>query len=194
MSFRSSPSSSSPAADRKAALRSEVKASVNRLTAAERIRQSERIVENLLRIPEVACAKAVVLYAALPGEPDLSQLPIRLNLSSFLLPRIEEQGLRFYEVFAWQELKKGRFHVDEPDPGQHNTGDPAKADVVLVPGMAFTAGGLRLGRGGGYYDRFLGSLPANAAKIGICFSCQIVASLPVERHDIAVDRVVTDLV
>jgi len=83
--------------------------------------------------------------------------------------------------------------VDGPDlrvvPGDV---DPAGMDIVVVPGLAFTVDGRRLGQGGGHYDRFLPRLRADCVTIGACFAEQIVADLPVEDHDRRVDVVVTD--
>jgi 5-formyltetrahydrofolate cyclo-ligase len=72
---------------------------------------------------------------------------------------------------------------------------PAKSvrvipSILLVPGVAFSRRGQRLGRGRGFYDRYLESF--KGLKIGICFEEQLVDSLPVEPHDISVDAVVTD--
>ncbi len=63
--------------------------------------------------------------------------------------------------------------------------------LVVVPGLAFTPGGHRLGYGGGYYDRFLASLPPSAVTVGVCFHEQLVDDLPLDPHDRPVDLVVT---
>jgi 5-formyltetrahydrofolate cyclo-ligase len=70
--------------------------------------------------------------------------------------------------------------------------DPGILDVVLVPGLAFTADGRRLGQGGGHYDRFLARLSPRCVTIGICFHEQLVDDLPIEPHDVLVRLVVTD--
>lgn len=70
--------------------------------------------------------------------------------------------------------------------------DPSVPDVVVVPGLGFTARGERMGRGGGWYDRFLARRRADCVAIGVCFSEQLVGELPVEDHDVPVDVVVTD--
>lgn len=70
--------------------------------------------------------------------------------------------------------------------------DPARLDVVLVPGLGFTADGRRLGQGGGHYDRFLPRLDDRCLTMGVCFAEQILDDLPTEAHDRRVDIVVTD--
>ena len=70
--------------------------------------------------------------------------------------------------------------------------DPGAVDVILVPGLAFTRAGQRLGRGGGFYDRLLARLPAVTWKIGVCFEVQISDAVPSEPHDVTVDCVMTE--
>ena len=70
--------------------------------------------------------------------------------------------------------------------------DPARVDVVVVPGLAFTADGHRLGQGGGWYDRFLVRLPERVLTVGVGFAEQLVDALPVEPHDVPLDLIVTD--
>ena len=76
--------------------------------------------------------------------------------------------------------------------------EPADADIVepknvyawIIPGLAFTRGGKRLGYGGGWYDRFLASAPKGAVKVGVAYSFQIVDDLPAEPHDIPLTDIV----
>ena len=70
--------------------------------------------------------------------------------------------------------------------------DPATIDLVVVPGVAFTAAGHRLGQGGGWYDRFLTGLRPGVARIGVCFAECLVDELPTEAHDVTMDLVITD--
>ena len=70
--------------------------------------------------------------------------------------------------------------------------DHREIDIILLPGVAFSRDGGRLGRGAGYYDRLLGHKGWRAKKTGICFDCQLVSELPVESHDHPVDCIVTE--
>ena len=65
-------------------------------------------------------------------------------------------------------------------------------DLILLPGVAFDRRGNRLGRGGGYFDRFLSRVPAEVPRVGLAFRFQRVARLPRELHDQPVERVITD--
>lgn len=70
--------------------------------------------------------------------------------------------------------------------------DPVRLEVVVFPGLAFSADGRRLGQGGGHYDRFARRLDAGCLRIGVCFTEQLLADLPTLPHDERVDVVVTD--
>lgn len=69
---------------------------------------------------------------------------------------------------------------------------PAEIDLMLIPGLAFTRAGARLGRGGGYYDRYLARVSPGVIKIGVCFGVQLIEELISEIHDREVDMVVTE--
>lgn len=83
-----------------------------------------------------------------------------------------------------------RHNVPEPDPTMSTAVDPEKIDIVLVPGLAFDPNGGRLGRGGGFYDRFLSKHPM-ALRIGVAFDSQVVAHVPTNSHDERVDILLT---
>lgn len=151
---------------------------------------SESIREGIPSLPRWQDARVVAAYSALPGEPDLRLLP-QAGQRTVLLPRVKGEELVFHAVKDPADLRAGAFGVMEPDPVKCPVFDPREADLIFVPGVAFTAEGGRLGRGRGYYDRLLASLPASVLRVGVCFSCQIVDSLPQEAHDQRVDLVLS---
>jgi len=133
--------------------------------------------------------QTIMAYWPLPDEVDIRPLLAHLVAEgrTVLLPKVlddERMELRCYSSEA--DLAEGAFHIMEP-VGEPYT-DYDKIDVVLVPGMAFDAAGHRLGRGRGYYDRFL-SAHSHLYKIGVCFPFQRVAEVPTEEHDICVDDI-----
>ena len=135
--------------------------------------------------------QTIMAYWPLPDEVDIRPLIDQLVAEgkTVVLPKItgdETMELRRYTSRA--DLQEGAFHIMEP------VGEPFvdydQIDVALVPGMAFDAAGHRLGRGKGYYDRFLAAHP-HLVKIGICFPFQRVAEVPSEAHDIIMDEVIS---
>jgi 5,10-methenyltetrahydrofolate synthetase len=129
-------------------------------------------------------------YWPLKDEVDIRPLTDRLVSEghTVVLPKVidgERMELRRYSSST--DLVEGAFHIMEP-VGEPFT-DYAVIDVALVPGVAFDAAGRRLGRGRGYYDRFLAACP-QIYKIGVCFPFQRVAEVPSEAHDVTMDEVI----
>lgn len=103
-----------------------------------------------------------------------------------VFPRVEEGRLVLHAVDAWTGLSPGTFGVDEPS-AEAPVVDPADVDLAVVPGLAWTKDGHRMGQGGGFYDRLLPDVAGGTFGVG--FDVQIVDSLPLESHDVPVDRV-----
>lgn len=137
-------------------------------------------------------ARTVAIFAPQPREPDVELLWMHGDGKIFAYPRVVEGRLDLFTVASLHELAPGAFGVREPLAKIENAIDPAMLDLILVPGVAFTRSGERLGRGGGFYDRLLASLPARTCKIGVCFDSQMLGELPVEHHDQRVDCIATE--
>jgi len=169
-----------------------------RSISAEQARRAGTGVVDRLR--ESACWQAsaeVVLFASLPGEVDSGPIfeAARRDGRRTLLPRmLPGEGLEFLSFDAFEALEPGRYGVREPPAGiparVHGPGT-----LILVPGVAFDRRGGRLGRGAGYYDRALAALRGGGGApcvLGVAFSIQIVERVPMDRHDVFMDAVVTD--
>ena len=135
-------------------------------------------------------AQVVMCYWPLPDEVDIRPLINRLVAGGkhVVLPRVtgsETMELRCYT--SADDLQEGAFHIQEPT-GALFVQDAA-IDVALIPGMAFDAAGHRLGRGRGYYDRFLAQHPVRRT-IGVAFPFQHIPQVPCDSHDILMDEVV----
>ncbi|MDR0705319.1 MAG: 5-formyltetrahydrofolate cyclo-ligase [Planctomycetaceae bacterium] len=119
-----------------------------------------------------------------------------LNVYPVVVPCCDENTIVPVRIFSRNDLESGRFGILEPkqkirnNPKYHVT--PEQLDVVFVPGLAFDTLGNRLGRGKGYYDRFLSQFPLNTLLIGLAFECQIVEQIPVDTWDCPVSIVVTE--
>lgn len=107
---------------------------------------------------------------------------------TILLPRVTSETdmeLRLYT--GPDDLSRGAFGIMEPCGALFI--DYSRIDLAVVPGMAFDCHGHRLGRGRGYYDRFLPLLP-RAYKIGICFPFQLVDTVPTDPMDVIMDEII----
>ncbi len=128
----------------------------------------------------------VMAFVAFKGEPDTDPLFARLAVDGkrLLLPRVEASGI--VAVDGRAPLVVSKFGVHEPAGPEV---DVDEIDLVIVPGLAFTAAGDRLGYGGGHYDRLL--LTVSAASVGVCFEDQLVDELPLAAHDVRVGTVIS---
>ena len=149
------------------------------------------MLKRLQQHPRVVKADTLLLYSALPDEVPTQSLLDELVAQgkTVLLPRVvSDTDMELRQYTGLQDLQVGAFGILEPT-GKLFT-DYEKIDVAVVPGMAFDKEGHRLGRGKGYYDRFLRLLP-KTYKIGICFSWQLVDNVPTDEHDILMDQIMT---
>lgn len=137
-------------------------------------------------------AKTVVLFAPQAREPDVEMLWAKAEGRSFAYPRVTKERLDLFRVSSLHELRPGAWGIREPSGDLAHTVAPDAIDLILIPGIAFTRNGARLGRGGGFYDRLLSWLPPRVCTVGVCFDFQIVPELPMEPHDQHVDFVATE--
>jgi 5-formyltetrahydrofolate cyclo-ligase len=135
-------------------------------------------------------AGTVMLFAALPDEPDLLPLLEAGKEKRFVFPSIEHGRIVPRQVTGPEGLRTAAYGIREPDPATCPLA--AALDLVLVPGLGFGRDGSRLGRGKGFYDRFLSSLPETAVRCGVCFDHQLSESLPGEPHDVGMHLVLTE--
>lgn len=151
---------------------------------------SERIFRQVEQCEEFRCAEVVALYCALPDEPATERVIARwLQLGKrVVVPRVEGDAMRFFRYDPTTQIV-GSFGIEEPGDGAVLCG-PAEIDLMVVPGVAFTAQGDRMGRGRGYYDKYLSQSDFRAYTIGVGYAHQLVDSLPVEEHDRRLDKVV----
>ncbi|HAX82359.1 MAG TPA: 5-formyltetrahydrofolate cyclo-ligase, partial [Actinobacteria bacterium] len=130
----------------------------------------------------------VLFYDPLPDEPDVTSLA---GATRAMLTRTPEQGttISVHEFTAPRE--RHRLGFSQPAAGTAEI-DPAAVDLVLVPGLAFDRNGVRLGRGGGHYDRLLAGLRPDARVVGVCPAEVVVDALPREAHDRLMTHLATE--
>jgi 5-formyltetrahydrofolate cyclo-ligase len=128
----------------------------------DRPRRSEQIWQHVVAMTDIHRAQRILVFTTIPGEPEVGPF------------------------VAWCDADGKETAV--PEDGV----DPSWPDVVLVPGLAFTRAGARLGQGGGWYDRFLPLTRPQCTMIGVGFREQLVESVPIEPHDVHLHAVVTD--
>ncbi len=172
----------------KKSLRKAVRERLSSVPSDERKRRSAAICDALKSHIAVCGARVVALFAPLPDEPDISPLIDNPGTARVvLLPRVEGDTMQFY-CYDGNNLSAGYFGVSEPQGVEPVA--PDEIDVMVVPGVVFTKDGARMGRGKGFYDKYLSLDGFRALKIGVCFAEQVVDELPLEPHDVLMDSVV----
>ncbi len=177
-------------------LRRRLRNVLSRLSRTEARRKSLKIMEKLIRSEAFKNARTLFAYMALPGEVQTKTIvskAIRLGKRVYA-PRIDaaKKKITIFEIREPSaDLHPGAFGIPEPRAKKDRQGRPSSLDLVIVPGLGFDRKGRRLGRGEGYFDRFL-KKTGKAVKIGIAFREQIVKKIPTAAHDVRVDKILTD--
>lgn len=166
-------------------------------------------ISKLRKHPKVMAAHTLLLYYSLPDEVNTHEWIDELVAEGkrVLLPVVvNDKDMVIREYTGKHDLAEGSFHIMEPIGKLFPVEKYPEIEVAIIPGMSFDAGGHRLGRGKGYYDRFLTKLRGmeenhcerkeadgtEVYKIGICFGFQKLQEIPFESHDILMDEVTTN--
>ena len=161
------------------------------MSVEERRKASLEIFSQVASLPEYARSRTVAAFVSLPDEPFTGDfLDFASRGKRLVLPRVEG-GTMTFRYSSPGELVRGSFGIMEPPPtaGECAAGD---IDFMIVPGAAFTPEGVRLGRGKGFYDRYMALEGFRAFTVGVCFACALTDTLPAEAHDKRVQLVVSD--
>ena len=160
-----------------------------RMMSKEQVQeQSSLIIAQLEQMSAFKEAKTVLLYYPIHNEVDLRPLLAKYaGQKTLLLPVTHRRSMEVRPYDGEEMMRKGHFGIPEPQTPTHKGG----IDLIIVPGVAFDRHGHRIGRGGGYYDRFLLKHPASV-KIGVCYDFQLRKhDLPHTWRDHKMNRVVT---
>jgi 5-formyltetrahydrofolate cyclo-ligase len=182
----------------KANLRKQIFAARDALSAGERHALSERITMRLLALKPYRAARCVMAYCSFGSEFDTAALlaDALAHGKRLALPRVDgaARAIRVHEVRdPRRELVSGAWGIREPRADRCPEVPREEIGFVLVPGVAFTWEGARLGYGKGYYDALIRDFgPVRPALVAAAFSVQLVPELPVSETDQRVDLVVTE--
>lgn len=172
----------------KATLRAQMRQRLAALRPLVRAQEEELVNAAIVSDPSWREAQAVLVFKAVKHELSVvSATNDALRAGKRVsFPRAGPGGLSLHEMTDWSQLSPGAYGIPEP-AAEAPVVSPAVIDIALVPGLAFTADGRRLGQGGGYYDRLLPAL--GGESWGVSFAVQVVEALPTQTHDRPVDRV-----
>lgn len=176
-------------------LRKEMKATLAAMPEKTAKDKSYAACKSLLELQEYRDAQVVMLYLPIPCEVDTAEIALHAWQAdkTVLAPKIgpTQKHLLPLEIHSLDDgLTAGQLGILEPTDGQ--VWPMEDIDFIIVPALAYDRNGGRLGRGGGFYDRFLAHHEVKAVTCGLGFSEQLVDELPMHTHDYPVQILVTD--
>ncbi len=183
--------------NQKSQLRQKLLSKLLSLTQEEIKRRSRNVEHNLSSLPIYKKAKTIMVYYPLKGEVDILEM-IRKDLKDkrFCFPAtdLKAKNLRVFRIANLdQDFIPGPLGAREPDPRKAKEVELKEIEMVVVPGLAFDLERNRLGRGAGFYDRFLEKIAPPALKVAVAFECQILDTLPIHLAlDQKVDLIVSE--
>jgi len=176
-------------------LRRQMKAKLAAMSPKEIATKSYAACEKLIALPEYHRARAVMLYLPISQEVDTAEIALHAwrQDKAVLAPKVNrrQRHMLAVEIHSLDDgLARGEFGIREPADGE--PWPVEEIDFIVVPALAYDGSGGRLGRGGGFYDRFLADPNIRALPCGLGFDEQVVDELPVHAHDLPVAVLVTD--
>jgi 5-formyltetrahydrofolate cyclo-ligase len=183
-------------AARKQAIREAAHA--NRRAQANKDDVSAQVVARFMALPEYAAAKTVMFYIDVRDEVRTQHaLPAALATGKrIVVPFCVDGELELFHLESMDELSTGMYKILEPRADLRDVMSkrlkPEDLDLIMVPGVAFDRQGGRTGHGKGYYDKLLQHARPDCPLVALAFECQMFPEIPVQSHDIFMDKVVTE--
>lgn len=172
----------------KQALRKEIREKKRAMTEAEIVSKSEKLGQ--LFLSSAAYQEAKTIYGYLPYNQEVRTVAMLQQAledgKRVAVPKCYGDEMKFIYLEDLSRVEKGYCGIPEPVEDSPVANDPTA--LVLMPGLAFTKEGLRMGYGGGFYDKFLASEPGHPT-LALCYDFQMVEHIPTEEFDVPVDTV-----
>jgi len=160
---------------------------------------SRAICETFVSLPEYAAARSVMFYVDVRAEVRTRDyLATALGHGKkIIVPWCNAQGeLELFWLQSMDDLAVGMYKILEPKAELRGLPERqvpvAELDLVMVPGVAFTREGARMGHGKGYYDKLLEHARPDAPLVALAFECQLFPDIPTQAHDIFMDKIITE--
>ncbi len=182
--------------DPKQAIRNEIRKKLSAMSPEHRHRDSTIACSRLCSLEAFQHARVVMLYMPLATEVDVTPIALKCFQlgKTVCVPKVDwkRRDMIAVEVNAIDDrvMDIDEHGIRTPKLGQPIP--PSMLDLVVSPGLAFDSHGRRLGRGGGFYDRFLARTRDSAVRVGIAFDGQVIDEIPTQDHDVMVDIVITE--
>lgn len=175
--------------EEKSLLRKQIKALKEDYSPKELDQKSNNVFGLLEQMLVFQKAKNIYVYHSLNDEVQTSDFIQKWNdKKKFFFPVIKDDNLTFREYKPQTIFRQAILNVMEPDG--EDISDYSEIDIIIVPGIAFDINMNRLGRGKGFYDRFLSQI--SVLKIGVCFEFQLLKNIPIDYYDVKMDYIITE--
>ena len=172
----------------KTALRNSIRARKRAMTEEEIVSRSEALAQQFYASEAYKNAKTI--YGYMPYNQEVRTIPMleqaMKDVKRVAVPKCYCDQMRFIYMDELSKVENGYANIPEPIADEPVADDPTA--LVLMPGLAFTEDGKRMGYGGGFYDKVLAAEPTHPT-VALCYAFQMVEDLPTEDYDIPVDRV-----
>ncbi|WP_176545052.1 5-formyltetrahydrofolate cyclo-ligase [Bacillus sp. AFS041924] len=175
-------------------IRNSMMKKLKNISSLDREEKSKQIVEKLLNSDQFLCAD--IIATTMPMEHEINTKYLitacwKMN-KSVVVPKCnhDTRKMHFYKINSFEDLKKGYFGIQEPLEEKCEEIGKEFIDLIIVPGVAYTKYGERLGYGGGYYDRYLEDYKKQL--MALAYDFQILNELPTEKHDIKMPLILTE--
>jgi len=175
--------------DNKQHIRKDIAALKKRLSEEKSVELSQKICDRLIKTDFFQKAGCIALYYAMDDEVRTSDLIDKwCEKKKIALPVICGENINFHEFKGKEFLSVSASGISEPDSTEAIS--PEEIDLFVVPGVAFDHECNRLGRGKGFYDKYMADV--KKPMIGICFDFQLIETIPAEKHDIKMSMIITE--
>lgn len=169
----------------------------NSLSKREIIENSNQIFNKIIKMEQYKAIDHLIIYCGKEKEVQTEKI-IKYSLlknKKVIVPitNTEKRILEFSEITNYdKDLVVSTFDILEPKKNLIKPIEISKVDLIIVPGLGFDKYGGRIGYGYGYFDKFLNSLDRHIPTFGLAFELQIVEILPMSRHDVHIDYIITN--
>jgi 5-formyltetrahydrofolate cyclo-ligase len=167
----------------------ELLAQKRRLLTKDKVQElSAEVLAHLEQLPAFQSAKTVLIYYPTHNEVDVLPLIKRYKKEkTFLFPVVHRRAMTACPYEGNAKMHRGKYNIPEPTTAPFT----GKIDLILLPGVGFDLYGNRLGRGGGYYDRYLSKLKRETILVGVGYDFQLIEEVPADRRDKRLHYIVT---
>ncbi|QXE17510.1 5-formyltetrahydrofolate cyclo-ligase [Clostridium sp. 001] len=179
----------------KSIIRKKMKEERNKLSNLQKEKLDNSVLQKVIESEEYNKANIIFIFVSYGSEVDTHRI-IKKALEqgkNICVPKVisKEDGMVAVRIHDFNELKSGAYGILEPEDTKFKV-EEASIDLCYIPGVAFDKRGGRVGYGGGYYDRFFKKLRENSKKIALAYRFQVLDEVPMEKHDMFIDGIISD--